>query len=107
MFNNKKLTLTWMIMYTLISVCGFFMAIFLWIARVPYILAMNSAQVPNQPVPSWSESISSNMFNYTSLMFLITLSIAWYFYSHKDYKATWVVSWLWVVYFAIAWGLRQ
>ena len=107
MFTNRRLTLTWMVLYSILSVCGFFMAIFLWIARVTYTLAMYSTQVSSKDVPSWAETISSNMFSYTPLMFLITLSIAWYFYSHKDYKATWFVSWLWVVYFALAWMLGQ
>ena len=84
MFKSKGMTLTWMIIYSIISVWVFFASIFAIIAFSRYMPGIHTT------VHSTAKSVVQHYFlNGTPVMLLISLVCAWHFYGKKDYEKVW------------------
>lgn len=84
MFKSKGLTLTWLIIYSIFSVWGFFASVFALIAYAPY---MNSLHTVAHN--SGKAMVSHYFMDGTPLMLMISLIFAWHYHGKKQYEKVW------------------
>ena len=84
MFKSKGLTLTWLIIYSIIGVWGFFASVFALIAYAPYMAGLHGA------VQSSGRTIVTHYFmEGTPILLLVSLILAWHYYGKKQYEKVW------------------
>ena len=83
MIKSKGLTLTWLIIYTIIGVWGFFASVFALIAYSPFMGGSGS---------TGKELVSYYFMCGTPVMLFVSLVLAWHYYGKKQFERVWYVA---------------